>query len=144
MSVKRLNSPKTMNPTLNVLKSREALALDRIYARIPQIACQRRCQAACGKIAASVAENHLLIRQQNRIFGGVWTNEDEHHGTYGRVYCEFLSHPEGECTVYSLRPLMCRLFGVIRELACPHGCQPERWLSPEEQQELIREVNALG
>jgi Fe-S-cluster containining protein len=128
------------NPTLNVLRDPKYKKLEEIYARIPRLACQRKCQIACGLVdATGELEEERLYAQTGRFFGTV---KFRHEDGQTRPYCHFLSE-QGECSVYALRPLMCRLFGVIKELECPHGCQPERWLSDAEKLELIREVEAL-
>ena len=43
------------------------------------------------------------------------------------------------CAVYALRPLICRLWGVMRSLPCMYGCYPEggRFLSDEEAFRLL-------
>jgi len=41
----------------------------------------------------------------------------------GNYACPALD--EGRCTVYERRPSICRLWGVVESLACPHGCRPE-------------------
>lgn len=138
------------NPTLNVLQDSRYRRLEAIYARIPAIACQRRCQAGCGIIRETGRlEAERLDRQFGLKFGRYFTaNGQDAQASVGdwleigRTYCEFIT-VNGNCDVYSLRPLMCRLFGVVRELACPHGCQPERWLTDAEKLELIRAVEAL-
>src|SRR2546429_6087610 len=31
----------------------------------------------------------------------------------------------GRCTVYEVRPMICRLWGMVEGMQCPHGCVPE-------------------
>jgi len=50
----------------------------------------------------------------------------------------------GLCSVYAVRPLICRLWGVVREMACPFGCKPERWLADREVKRMLREMQALN
>ena len=51
---------------------------------------------------------------------------------------------EGRCSVYSIRPLICRIWGAAEGIPCVFGCQPERLLSKEEADVLMREVQALS
>jgi uncharacterized protein len=125
-----------MNPSINILKTPETEALERVYQKIPAIACKRLCWVACGLIEGSRVENWRLDQVTGSVFGVVVVGADQ------RPYCEFLTR-ERECRVYGLRPLMCRLFGIAKELPCPHGCIPERYLDHFEVQQLIRELNAL-
>lgn len=46
--------------------------------------------------------------------------------------------PDGRCTAYEVRPMICRLWGVTRSMACPWGCIPDRWLSDGEAMELLK------
>lgn len=36
------------------------------------------------------------------------------------------------CGVYEVRPLICRLWGIIESLPCPYGCVPEGGYLPDE------------
>lgn len=125
-----------MNPTLNILKTKQALALEKIYARIPKIQCQRKCQNACGLIGGSPAEQSLV----QSLTAGMRLGSVQIFPATKHPRCAFLTAEDGDCSIYGLRPLMCRLFGVIHDLQCRHGCIPERWLDHSEVQEIIREV----
>jgi hypothetical protein len=39
---------------------------------------------------------------------------------------------------------ICRLWGVVPAMACPFGCQPDRWLSDREACLLLAEMRAIG
>ena len=60
------------------------------------------------------------------------------------VRCSALG-PDGLCTQYELRPLICRLFGTMQHpfMKCEHGCKPERWVSGEEAAQMFDEVQEL-
>lgn len=51
---------------------------------------------------------------------------------------------DGLCSIYSVRPYICRIWGVVKALQCPHGCIPERWLMPHEEQRLRRELQRIS
>ena len=57
-------------------------------------------------------------------------------------FCTLLD-VHGACSVYAYRPLICRLWGTVKRMQCPHGCEPERWLSDEEAHEMIQEVERI-
>ena len=42
-----------------------------------------------------------------------------------------------------VRPLICRLYGLVKRMACPWGCQPDRWMTDVEAYELLRKVGEL-
>lgn len=107
--------------------------LEAVYAEIPSIpACSGKCSAACGPIA---------------MFRGEWERVKRAKGTTPRVRdpitCPMLS-PNGWCTVYSVRPYICRLWGTTKELKCPEGCEPERWLSIEESMDIFNRIRAIA
>lgn len=106
--------------------------LDRIYARIPRLDCQRKCQECCGPIMCYSAE---------------WKRMESASLVPLKVLQANLTCPaliNGGCVVYAVRPLICRLWGVVHAMACPHGCEPERWLSDNEANALMCEVKKLS
>lgn len=40
---------------------------------------------------------------------------------------------ENRCTVYDVRPTICRLWGAGPGMACPWGCEPDVPLTPRER-----------
>jgi hypothetical protein len=42
----------------------------------------------------------------------------------GQLTCPLLV--DNRCSMYDNRPLICRLWGIIREMPCPFGCAPDR------------------
>lgn len=88
---------------------------------LPALACQRQCQASCGPIAATPRERDRILRRHHRVLA------PDHTGRRCRLLTE-----AGDCAVYEDRPMICRLWGLTRAMACPHGCVPERWLTEDE------------
>jgi Fe-S-cluster containining protein len=109
-------------------------ALQEIYAEIPAIpGCQLRCAQSCGPIA---------------MFKGEWKRVKRSAGytprlAKGSLVCPLLS-PTGKCTVYTARPYICRLWGATKTLACPHGCEPERWLTAQEAHDIFKRIEAIA
>jgi Fe-S-cluster containining protein len=106
-------------------------SLPRIYSEVPSIVCQRKCQQACGPILMSEVE---LVR-----ISSVGTPPTPHPET---LACSKLRG--GECSIYSIRPLICRLWGVAAGMECPWGCRPERKLSRKAAYGLIDRAERLG
>ena len=53
-------------------------------------------------------------------------------------------HCAGHCTrIFELDPIVCRLWGRLKRLECPYGCQPDRWLSGAEADALLRAEEAV-
>lgn len=113
--------------------------LAKIYALIPTIACKRLCTECCGPIAMGPAE-------YKAAFGS--SVPFDHIGKFPMAYdpvagqCPKLSRT-GECTAYSARPSVCRLWGVVRIMACPFGCVPERWLTEAQGHAIMAAANRV-
>jgi hypothetical protein len=106
--------------------------LDALYARLPAIACQQRCAwHACTPVAMRRTEWERIV--QTLGFAPVVRHPQQ---------CALLN-PVGGCNAYALRPFVCRLYGLTKDLACPHGCQPERWLREDEVRALFDELSTI-
>ncbi len=105
-------------------------SLEDLYARIPRLDCRKLCGQACGPIVVPAAEWERLASA-----GGPRESGDD-------LVCPYLERTSGLCEVYEARPLICRLWGVAETLPCPHGCEPERWLSAAEVEALLDEAIA--
>lgn len=105
-------------------------SLEEIYAQVPEVHCKGLCTQACGPVLASPAENQIIL---------------ERHGSLPlplpNLQCDKLK--EGRCSIYSARPLVCRLFGAVREMRCPFGCVPRKFLSDRDASALLRATNSL-
>jgi Fe-S-cluster containining protein len=96
-------------------------SLDAIYRQLPEVRCKGLCQASCGPILMSEAEWQRI----REAVGGKLPKMAED------LTCPLLVN--GRCSVYDLRPIVCRLFGAVKRMKCQHGCKPSKW--PTEAQE---------
>jgi Fe-S-cluster containining protein len=108
-------------------------AIDRIYADLPTISCRGKCQAYCGVVLMSEPEWARIVTALGYVPEG-----DE------SLSCPMLCKSTGRCTVYSIRPIICRLWGLVKALACPHGCKPNRWLTERETRDILGKVERIG
>jgi hypothetical protein len=117
--------PKPINPSPE---------LKAIWDKVPAMKdCKGKCQASCGPIPVSGEERELVERRSGQGLDfnpETWT-------------CNMLSKT-GYCTVYSVRPLICRIWGATEHLPCPFGCEPERVLSQGETMALFKELEAVS
>lgn len=105
-----------------------------VYARIPAIACQGKCQKSCGPIAMARAEWEALGRPRPAEVGEIVFLPGKDNLT-----CHLLTK-DGRCGQYENRPLICRLWGVTDGMRCPWGCTPERVVSKKEARAMLMEV----
>jgi hypothetical protein len=106
--------------------------LDELYAELPTIDCQGKCQSACGPIGMTGVELRRIVKRTGR------------EPTYDQTFtCSLLRN--GLCSVYQIRPMICRLWGVVDALPCPWGCKPEpRYLTYLEGQEFLLRADDIG
>ncbi len=116
--------------------------LDAVYSELPTIACRGLCQGSCGPVVQgrSMTKQELLRLQD---VGG------EKRGRQRRapMTCPYLTAEDetGRCSVYEARPVICRLWGIVDDMTCPHGCEvtPGR-LSMEEGRLAMAFVETIG
>ena len=117
-------------------------ALAELYAKVPSINCKGLCHTSCGIIDCSTREHELIHRN-----GGVripTMMEFVKRDRQGEVIvCPALSQ-DGKCTVYDVRPMICRLWGTTEGMPCPYGCEPERVLTDAEGFELLADSMIAG
>ena len=119
--------------------ARAIAALDRLYAAVPAVPCRRLCGEACGPVILTDLEarrlqvaSHVKPRTLPMIASGA------------DLRCIYLTPAQDGCTVHAIRPLICRVWGALKRLSCPHGCVPERWISDSEFVALAIAVEKIG
>jgi hypothetical protein len=104
----------------------EARKLQALYEQIPSFKCKPGCSDCCGTVLISRLEK----QRAPLLAGGLQRTIDQLEAgtlTGGCLHCPY-SGPSG-CAVYDDRPFLCRLFGTIPQMPCPHGCGPEKLLT---------------
>jgi len=109
--------------------------LDALYRQLPTIPCQRRCGETCGPIPLTTLEADRLRRHHPTRLAQA-TRPDGHR-------CIYLT-PTERCSVYDVRPLICRVFGVVKRMCCPWGCLPSSWMTDHDFVKLARLVEQIG
>lgn len=113
-----------------------------IWAKIPKMVnCKGKCAMSCGPIPIASIERGLVEERAGHNLTTM--NNPGVKNTDGMMVCNMLTDA-GLCSVYSIRPVVCRVWGTTKALACPLGCEPERWLTDKEAFDLFAEVQALA
>lgn len=120
-------------------------ALRRLYDELPTIECQGKCQDSCGPIGMSDEEYERICRHLGRPISDagkadqgvrIWPPPPD-------LTCPLLG-VDGRCTIYRLRPLICRLWGVVESMPCPYGCRPQpRYLTNREGFVLLQRADGM-
>lgn len=109
--------------------------LRELWAQIPDMKnCLGACERSCGPIGCSSMEKKLMEDRAGHKLGTTGKDAAER--------CNMLVN--GLCSVYSIRPSICRLWGVVPSLRCPYGCIPERELTDREGYGIMAEAMALA
>jgi len=110
--------------------------LDALYAELPTIDCRGQCHDSCTAIAMTpperrrIADRGLDIAPTGNVNGG--------------LTCNALTILK-RCSVYDVRPLICRLWGLTKVLNCSYGCVPEGgWLTEEQAYEYIARAEDIA
>ena len=109
--------------------------IHRLYARLPEIRCQKKCQDYCTNIVVTTVEKGIILSAIVPLLG----KEVMDIPPMGSDPCPFLTHI-GECGIYDVRPAICRLWGLVKKMRCPHGCVPDRWVSDKESRRLLHRL----
>jgi len=90
--------------------------LEQLSAQLPELSCLGLCEDACGEhIDASSLERQRLLA------AGVDLDTPTPDGTCPALTRTFGA---GRCSVHTIRPTICRLWGATASMPCPHGCVP--------------------
>jgi hypothetical protein len=103
-----------------------------LWAKIPSVKCQGKCANSCGPIGCSSLERRLIEGRAGKILRAEGEEKD----------CTMLKF--GRCSVYSIRPVICRLWGAVPSMPCPHGCEPEFELSDADGYILMAEASRIS
>jgi hypothetical protein len=125
---------------VSLTRSQMDAELQKLYDQIPAIPdCDGRCWTSCGPIGMSDRE-----RQRIRQAGVRITPYEKAMASPERFWCDALTS-EKRCLVYSVRPLICRIWGAVEGMPCVYGCVPEGgWLSDAEGFRLVAESLRIG
>lgn len=115
--------------------SNKKLTVPEIYERIPDINCKGLCHESCGPIAMSPVEEARIESKTRQPAPSI-----------KNVAADFSCCRLDEqklCSIYTHRPLVCRLFGVVKAMRCPHGCEPNEWLPEPQARKLQKALDKI-
>lgn len=106
--------------------------LEQIYDQLPTIDCKGKCADHCGVIPLGVDEERYIRERYGA--DNIPEPDDD-------LSCSQLTDG-GRCSIHPRRPLICRLFGLVKDpkMRCPHGCKPSFWLPEKTARKLMETV----
>jgi hypothetical protein len=124
-----------------VTRSKRLRILAEIYAEVPDPGCKGLCWEACTSVPVRPLELERLEEKSGRKLEGTMSIQGATlTGPLGSP-CPYLVLRR--CTVYDVRPLICRVFGAAEGLPCPHGCAPTHKISDGSVRKMIDRLEAL-
>ena len=114
-----------MNPRL------QDKALDELYSELPAFECQGHC--------ADICRTTLMMSERERA-----RMERQYGSVKARMSGWCSMYDDGRCKAHAERPMLCRLWGVTTDMACPYGCRPSRYLTPEEGVDFLKRSEEIG
>lgn len=129
-----------MNNTAKLAK------IDELLGALPTFKCKEGCFDCCGPVVMSRLEYMRCVQASGRSAKDIkrLMQDNLKRGVYT---CPLLDGETKRCSVYAVRPAVCRLFGIVKdELLCPHGYAPESsaLLEDSQSREILRKVDELG
>ncbi len=96
--------------------------------KIPEFHCKEGCGKCCGVhlITAFLKEHGRKQQYAKEILD----------------MCPYLDEKK-RCTIYEVRPAICRLYGVVQAMQCPYR-KAQQYLSDDEVISILRACGVLG
>lgn len=95
--------------------------LDKLTMLLPPMQCRRLCQNACTSPIDTTPTEVAVLGDTGLLIASATAARD---GGPRQGMCPALDR-QGNCAVYARRPFICRFWGVVSWMSCPHGCVPE-------------------
>jgi Fe-S-cluster containining protein len=115
------SSPLGLDPTVAV------------YAELPTIECQGLCHECCHSVGMEPHEQATIAQHGVDLpLAGFFPDG-----------CPALTEDK-RCSVYAVRPTICRLWGVVESMVCQYGCRPTTYLTDAEGHRALARVRAAG
>lgn len=79
---------------------------------LPKLECKGLCTHSCRMVLMGKSEEDVIRKKYGHV---PQVDED--------LSCTMLRG--GRCAIYEDRPMVCRLWGMMERMVCPHGCIPD-------------------
>lgn len=115
-------------------KTKKLRVLREIYESIPSAGCKGLCAAACSTVPVFPFELVQLEAATGRKLPTMPAGDEIGGLLLGAEIgkpCPLLVL--GRCSAYEHRPLICRAYGSVDGLSCPHGCRPADLVTRDQQ-----------
>lgn len=135
------------------MNAEQTAALEALYAELPSLDCQGKCGNSCGPIDMTEGERERIVELGVNIprytseAGARWAANMKVDTCRALIPNPFKPYgDEGRCKVYAVRPMICRLWGMVDvdNMRCHNGCRPSRWLTMEESYQFLKRAAEIA
>ena len=127
---------------------------DALYAQLPPLECKGLCHDTCTSVDASELERERMREARPGVELPTFEEGREAFRRGEIPRCPMLG-PLNTCTVYDVRPLICRAFGMVYDsdllnpahtqpMMCDHGCIPDGTITRAQLFRHLRQIEALS
>lgn len=106
------------------------MEIDDLYAMIPRVPCPAGCITCCKNFG--IPSRSMI--EDERI-GKFLKEQGMSYKEASGMTCPYVT--ETGCSIYPVRPFICRLYGTSPNYICIENYRPEMLLAPEEEEELF-------
>lgn len=117
-----------------------------IYDSVPKMICENNCRDCCGMTRWFPVEAINIID-----FLKAYDMKEKEAKSF-LDYCPYLDK-ESKCTIYPVRPIICRLFGstdhtkikrgIKVSMICPKDCKPKKYLTSQQSISMMNKIATM-
>lgn len=111
------------------MSRKSRVRIEDLYSLIPGLDCPGGCIACC-RVFGIPSQTRIETKRIDDYLAAGGRRKKTARGTT----CPYIS--PGGCTIYPVRPFICRLYGVAPNYPCREGVRPLRLLHEDEEAEL--------
>lgn len=123
---------------MNIIPKAEVIRrLNMIYAKVPSFECKHCLK--CSNPIWWFKPEEINIREYLKQHHMQYRTYSFEEFKMNHMRCPYLQ--DNRCSIYPVRPMVCRLQGTIKELPCPYIKKP--LLTEEKYKKIVYELNML-
>ena len=111
------------------MSRKSVIRIEDLYSLIPDLLCPGGCSACC-RVFGIPSQTRMETQRINAYLAAAGRRKKPARGTT----CPYVS--SRGCTIYPVRPFICRLYGASPDYPCREGVRPLRLLHEDEEAEL--------
>lgn len=109
-----------------------------------KVECKKGCGDCCGIVPFATEEFEAIPQELKK--GVTFDKVGPHYmpRPFVKLNCPFLKSDDSgnkRCGIYEYRPLMCKAFGRLENLTCPHGANTKKLIKAKHFRKFLEKSN---